>query len=252
MARRPYLWLRRSDAREHGMGVLSKSEKARARVERDPGGPGLFDDARAWRSERVADLAAGIAHEVRNPLNAMAIHLEVLSDKLRNEEGALPAAVRPNLEAIRSQIHRLDDIIRKFSDFAQGRAQSKAIAPIVEDAVTLCSFPLRRRGLEVELSALPEAKVADGAALALALVDVLLLAVDAVEVGTRIGIDVRRENETIRMCLRADGPNVRMDAKRLENIDALLRAQGGRLEPGFGDGILAMFLIPEETAASPL
>lgn len=231
------------------MGILSRSVEARG--ERATTGESLLGDReRSWRSQRVAELSAGIAHEIRNPLNAMAIHLEVLSDKLRDEKGGLPAPVRPNLEAIRSQIHRLDGIIRQFSDFAQGRAPGNDVGPIVEGAVALCSFPLRRMGLDVEVSTLPRAAVADGAVLSLILVELLLLGVEVAEVGSRIGIEVRSENQTIQICLQSDTPNVRVEPGRLEMVDALLREQGGRLEAGTEAGMLAMLFIPEETAAS--
>lgn len=231
------------------MGVLSRSLEDRGK--RASTGAGRRTEGEMqWRSQRVAELSAGIAHEVRNPLNAMAIHLEVLSDKLRDADGELPGTVRPNLEAIRSQIRRLDGIIRQFSDFAQGRAPGSDLEPIVEGAIELCSFPMRRMGMEVQLAPLPQTQVADGAALSLVLVEVLLLFVEAAEVGAKIRIGGSFENETIRLCFQSDASDMGVDPDRLQLASNLLEAQRGRLEQGAEPGTFAVLTIPRGAAAA--
>lgn len=226
------------------MGVLSRSVEDR--------GEGSNDEQdhpvrrKAWRNQRVAELSSGIAHEVRNPLNAIAIHLEVLSDKLRDVEGKLPSPVRPNLEAIRSQIHRLDGIIRQFSDFAQGRAPGQELPDLVEGAVALCSFPMRRRGLEVELAPVPSVVVRDGATVSLALVEALLLGIEAAEVGAKIRVACEERGGDIRICYQMDDIGGAMDRERLKWLASLLRAQGGSLEAGAQPGTFAVLSIPVE------
>ena len=230
------------------MGVLSRSMEDRGDVSKDE--ETSLQRQQAWRSQRVAELSSGIAHEVRNPLNAMAIHLEVLSDKLRDMEGELPAPVRPNLEAIRSQIHRLDGIIRQFSDFAQGRAPSHVLADIVDAALALCAFPMRRKGLEVELSALPDALVEDGAAISLVLVETLLLGVEAAEVGAKIGISVEKGKKDIQICFRSNLEPGVFDDERLKLVGALLGEQGGRLETEARPDTFAVLSIPVEVPST--
>ncbi len=71
-------------------------------------------------SRRVASLGrltAGVAHEVKNPLNAMTIHLELLKEKLSN--GAGPVASAEHVDIIASEIRRLDDVVQGFLKFAR-------------------------------------------------------------------------------------------------------------------------------------
>lgn len=65
----------------------------------------------------VGRLTAGVAHEVKNPLNAMSIHLELLRQKL----AAVPeaGAVSAHVDVIDREIRRLDDVVQGFLKFAK-------------------------------------------------------------------------------------------------------------------------------------
>ncbi len=63
----------------------------------------------------IGRLTAGVAHEVRNPLNAMILQLEVLRAKLGEDAGH----VTPQLEVLGSEIRRLDRVVRTFLDFTR-------------------------------------------------------------------------------------------------------------------------------------
>jgi signal transduction histidine kinase len=71
-------------------------------------------------SRRVASLGrltAGVAHEVKNPLNAMTIHLELLRQKL--SAGADEQSTEQHLDIIAREIRRLDDVVQGFLKFAR-------------------------------------------------------------------------------------------------------------------------------------
>jgi len=77
---------------------------------------------RLLRSERLAavgTLAAGLAHEVRNPLNSASLQLTLLERRLTR--GDKPASVLPIAHIIKSEIDRLDRLVREFLAFAQPR-----------------------------------------------------------------------------------------------------------------------------------
>jgi signal transduction histidine kinase len=82
-------------------------------------------------------LTSGVAHEVKNPLNAMTIHLELLKERL----GASAEAVQENLEVIGSEIKRLDRAVQGFIKFM--RPQELALAAVDLNALL--------RGLEALL-----------------------------------------------------------------------------------------------------
>jgi signal transduction histidine kinase len=61
------------------------------------------------RLAAISRLTGGVAHEIKNPLNAMALHLEVLKNKLNGEE--------PEIEVIGREIKRLDSVVKTFLNF---------------------------------------------------------------------------------------------------------------------------------------
>lgn len=72
---------------------------------------------RAERLAAVGTLAAGLAHEVRNPLNSAALQLAVLERRL--ERGEAPGRTAPIVHVIKSEIDRLDRLVREFLAFAK-------------------------------------------------------------------------------------------------------------------------------------
>jgi len=74
-------------------------------------------------------LTSGVAHEVKNPLNAMRIHLELLKARL----GASQPAVRENVEVIAQEIVRLDRVVQGFLKFV--RPEEVRLAPVPVDAL---------------------------------------------------------------------------------------------------------------------
>jgi len=91
---------------------------------------------RLLRSERLAavgTLAAGLAHEVRNPLNSASLQLTLLERRLGR--GDQPPSVLPIAHIIKSEIDRLDRLVREFLAFAQPRP----LVPKPVDAAELFS-----------------------------------------------------------------------------------------------------------------
>ena len=72
---------------------------------------------RAERLAAVGTMAAGLAHEVRNPLNSASLQLTVLERRLARGEGA--GATAPIIGIIKSEIERLDHLVRDFLAFAK-------------------------------------------------------------------------------------------------------------------------------------
>lgn len=80
-------------------------------------------------SRRVASLGrltAGVAHEVKNPLNAMTIHLELLKEKMA--AGASAQSTSEHVDIIGREIRRLDDVVQGFLKFA--RPEELTLQPV--------------------------------------------------------------------------------------------------------------------------
>jgi signal transduction histidine kinase len=69
----------------------------------------------ARRMAAIGRLTSGVGHEVKNPINAIVVHLELLKGKL-SDAGA--PAMR-HLEIIEAEIHRLDRVVKMLADFSR-------------------------------------------------------------------------------------------------------------------------------------
>ena len=110
-------------------------------------------------------LMAGVAHEVKNPLNAMTIHLELLKQKLAavREPIAVPAgaAARPrpvdvskHVDIIGSEIHRLDEVVNGFLKFARPdelKLQPVHLGALISDVATTAAPEAERRGVTMKM-----------------------------------------------------------------------------------------------------
>jgi signal transduction histidine kinase len=106
-------------------------------------------------------LTSGVAHEVKNPLNAMRIHLELLKTRLA---GAQPEA-RENLNVIAHEIQRLDRVVQGFLKFV--RPQELHLGPVdvsklLTEVAQLMTPEAGRAGTRVALNVTPELPPIEG------------------------------------------------------------------------------------------
>ena len=66
------------------------------------------------RTEAIGEVAAGVAHEIGNPLNSLDIHLQLLGRKLRKLPPGDRKPLEENLATARGEIQRLDGILKQF------------------------------------------------------------------------------------------------------------------------------------------
>jgi signal transduction histidine kinase len=78
--------------------------------------PGSPERRRAERLEALGTLAAGLAHEIRNPLNSALLKLQVLERRLRHNDRADPLEV---VDTIRAELGRVDHLLSDFLAFAE-------------------------------------------------------------------------------------------------------------------------------------
>ncbi|HXG91059.1 MAG TPA: ATP-binding protein [Blastocatellia bacterium] len=102
-------------------------------------------------SKKLADLGritSGIAHEVKNPLNAMVIHLEILRSKLESGKGD-PSH---QLEILDSEIKRLDRVVQTFLNFTRPvevNLEPLELNSLVSQVVALASTEAAERGVSI-------------------------------------------------------------------------------------------------------
>ncbi|HKA58120.1 MAG TPA: HAMP domain-containing sensor histidine kinase [Gemmatimonadales bacterium] len=143
------------------------------------------------RSEKLASigrLAAGVAHEVGNPLGAIGTYVEVLRRRGADQEVT---------EGMANELERLDRIVRSLLDYA--RPQEDPLVPVDPSRIVRGAFELLRaqgafRAVNANTDIFPHVPEIAGRAHVLqqALVNLLLNAVDATPPGGTIVIGVRR------------------------------------------------------------
>ncbi|MCP5540341.1 MAG: PAS domain-containing protein [Akkermansiaceae bacterium] len=101
-------------------------------------------------------LAAGVAHEIGNPLNSLNIHLQLVERKLRKKaEPALAEELGRSLEIARDEIKRLDFIVEKFLGAVrptQPRLEVADLNQIVRESVEFLAPEVADRDIRVRLS----------------------------------------------------------------------------------------------------
>jgi signal transduction histidine kinase len=139
----------------------------------------------------VGQMGAYVAHEIRNPLSALGLHVQTLLREVR--AGRQPANTAEVLALAHGEVERLENVVAGF--LAMGRARSGAqrlasLHQVVQQSVSVLRGDLRRRGVTIELGALAtEDQVRiDEAAVQGAIVNLLLNAADAMPGGGRIRI----------------------------------------------------------------
>lgn len=97
-------------------------------------------------------LMESLLHDARNPLNAVAINLEVVAEKLKDDEGKIPESVERNLKSMREQVYRVDAILREFSDFIAPRLGTSGdleLGPLLSRALEVVGHEARKRRVKV-------------------------------------------------------------------------------------------------------
>jgi signal transduction histidine kinase len=97
------------------------------------------------RLAAITRLTSGVAHEIKNPLNAMALHLEVLKNKLEGQQ--------PELDVISLEIKRLDNVVKTFLNFNKPvvlQTRPIDLNRLVEQVVALVLVEAQSRNVEIE------------------------------------------------------------------------------------------------------
>ncbi len=153
-------------------------------------------------SQRLVDFAritSGIAHEVKNPLNAIVIHLELLRSKLDRYSPAVDE-VRPQLNILTSELQRLERVVQTFLDFTRPpRLQMRPldVNQILEETLALATPEAEMRGASIERSfaeSLPRI-AGDADMLKQAFLNIIINGFQAMENGGELLVTTAREGE---------------------------------------------------------
>ncbi|TAG32935.1 MAG: PAS domain-containing protein, partial [Verrucomicrobia bacterium] len=178
-------------------------------------------------SERVASimlLAAGVAHELGNPLNSLTIHLQVVErklGKLRGIDKKDVASLADSLRVCQDEVARLDGIIAHFLQAIRPRPPELADTYLTEVLAEVLDFQrheLEDRGITVEVAipADPPLVRADRDQARQAFFNVIKNAAEAMSPGDRLQITARVDEQCLSLAFSDTGCGIKpVDLARL-------------------------------------
>lgn len=152
--------------------------------------------AAAERQRLLSRLLSRLAHEIRNPLGSLDVHVQLLEEDLVRASPPVSPAITSRLGIIRAELHRLDNIVRQFLTLAGPSSvsvQPVAIADTLEYVQRLLSADATAREITLTTTIAPDVPElsADPGQLAQALVNLVINAIQAIEHGGRITLSAR-------------------------------------------------------------
>jgi PAS domain S-box-containing protein len=143
-------------------------------------------------------LTRGVAHEVKNPINAIVLHLQLLQSKLQQ----IDPDTRRHMDIIGSEIHRLDRVVQILVDFTRPRElhlEETDLRRLLEDVVSLAAPDAAQHAVNIvhELPSEPLFVKVDADFLKQAILNVVLNGVQAMPQGGTLAVSARREDEIV-------------------------------------------------------
>lgn len=180
----------------------------------------LDADARLARREREAQagklaamqsLTAGLAHEIRNPLNAATLQLELLDRRLRRSNAE--PRVLDSAQLVHDEIGRLTGVLNAFLDFAQPPplvAADHDLVAVVSDALEAERLVADAGNVALDLRTAERPVVVrvDAAKIHQVIRHLVRNAVAAASGGGCVEVEVSRDGDGVRVVVRDDGPGI--------------------------------------------
>jgi len=98
-------------------------------------------------------LAAGVAHEIGNPLNSLHIHLQLMERSVQELRDGAKAELQQSIDVARSEVNRLDSIVTQFLRAirpSRPQLRPENVNAIVEEAVRFFAPEIQDRGIVVK------------------------------------------------------------------------------------------------------
>ena len=204
----------------------------------------------AMQAVSLTRLAGSLAHEIKNPLNAMALQLALLGDKIGSASDLLGAACAGNLASLRNQIGRIDEVVRRYVEIADpSPAASFDAGGLLADVVSLFGHEARRRRITLGCDAAGTVRAAgEQARAARLLVGLVWRAIAGTPEGSRL--DARASSSAREVALAVEHEAGAPDATLawvVEVVTAGAQEMGGRLDESTHDGRMrAELVLPKE------
>jgi PAS domain S-box-containing protein len=223
------------------------------------------------RTSSILLLAAGVAHELGNPLNSLTIHLQLIARKLKKlKESAEVAAISESVGVCREEVARLDGIITHFLEAIRPSPPDlveTSLSEVLADVLKFQKREFANRGLVVEAetpAALPTV-MADRGQLKQVFFNITKNAMEAMQPGGRLKIKSRADDDSVYLLFGDSGSGIRQNdllklfqpyhttkpgghGLGLMIVQRIMRAHGGQvgIESKEGTGTVVTLQFPRK------
>ncbi len=186
-------------------------------------------------------LAAGIAHEVGNPLAAISSLVQMLNRRHHDDY------TRERLQMVGDQLQRIQGTLHELVDFSRPTTTEKSwcdIREVIEAALSIAKYYKRKKGKQIVTryaDGLPQLKIVRDP-LVQVFLNLTLNAMDATDEGGMIEIYTELESGWIRVSIRDDGQGI-----AAEDRDKIFQPYYTTKETGTGLGLFVCKNIIEQT-----
>ena len=185
---------------KRGEGIIQKRAMGRLRLKERL--------AHAERLSSLGEMAAGISHEIRNPLGIIRSSAELLKKKVAkvDPENSIP-------DIIVEEASRLNSIITDFINYAKPRSPNFAacrVVEVIEKNITFLEAQIKEQGYVIKKNyqnSLPEI-MADGTMLYQSFLNILINAMQSMPVGGRILVEVSSSDQIVTVHFDDEGQGI--------------------------------------------
>jgi signal transduction histidine kinase len=161
------------------------------------------------RMAAIGRLTSGVGHEIKNPINAIVVHLELLKNKL----GGSGAPASRHLEIIETEIRRLNRVVKTLVDFSRPvelQLREQDLRSVIDDVLALAEteFSTRHVNLFRQMPPQPMMVNIDADLLKQAVLNVIQNGVQAMPEGGVLRVVLEKERELAVLRIADQGPGI--------------------------------------------
>jgi len=169
--------------------------------------------AAAEKRDLLARLLGRLAHEIRNPLSSLDIHVQLLEEDLGELAPQTRQQLTARLDIIHGELHRLDSIVENFLRLASPSAvdlETVEVAKVTRHVCDLLRPEAAAREIAIHATVAEPSPVlqADPVRLTQALLNLVINAMQAVERKGRIEVNATATAESVTIAVRDSGPGI--------------------------------------------
>jgi two-component system, sporulation sensor kinase E len=170
------------------------------------------------RTSSILLLAAGVAHELGNPLNSLNIHLQLIERKLRKLQAAAQDvdALTDSIAICQDEVSRLDGIINHFLEAIRPQPPDLTelhLLEVLDEVLRFHQSELADRDIKVDVEASPDLPVimADRNQLKQVFFNVIKNAMEAMEPGGLLHLKTRSDDNAVYLIFGDTGTGIKQE-----------------------------------------